>query len=48
VETEQRRNTPGAEIWWDVSVAEVSGDPVTQALRDEYERERSELQRFYY
>jgi 3D-(3,5/4)-trihydroxycyclohexane-1,2-dione acylhydrolase (decyclizing) len=41
------RPTPGSELWWDVSVAEVSRDAVTQKLRHEYEQERNS-QRFYY
>ena len=48
VETEKYRSLPGSEVWWDVAVAEVSQDPVTQKLRAEYERDRERLQRFHY
>jgi 3D-(3,5/4)-trihydroxycyclohexane-1,2-dione acylhydrolase (decyclizing) len=48
VETEKYRFLPGSEVWWDVAVAEVSQDPVTQKLRAEYERDRDRLQRFHY
>jgi 3D-(3,5/4)-trihydroxycyclohexane-1,2-dione acylhydrolase (decyclizing) len=48
VETEKYRSLPGSEVWWDVAVAEVSQDPVTQKLRAEYERDRDRLQRFHY
>jgi len=48
VETEKYRFLPGSEVWWDVAVAEVSQDPVTQKLRAEYERDRERLQRFHY
>ena len=48
VETEQGRYTPGSDLWWDVSVAEVSHDPVTQKLRQQYEEEVVQHQRFYY
>src|SRR5262245_16716580 len=48
VETEKYRFLPGSEVWWDVAVAEVSHDPVTQKLRAEYERDRDRLQRFHY
>ncbi|MDQ4082077.1 MAG: thiamine pyrophosphate-dependent enzyme, partial [Actinomycetota bacterium] len=47
-ETEPHRYLPASEVWWDVAPAEVSGDEVVQRLRAEYERERAELQRFYY
>jgi 3D-(3,5/4)-trihydroxycyclohexane-1,2-dione acylhydrolase (decyclizing) len=48
VETEKYRSLPGSNVWWDVAVAEVSQDPVTQKLRTEYERDRDRLQRFHY
>jgi len=48
VETEKYRSLPSSEVWWDVAVAEVSQDPVTQKLRAEYERDRDRLQRFHY
>jgi len=35
-------------IWWDVSVAEATNDTLTRSLRDQYEKERSELAKFYY
>jgi 3D-(3,5/4)-trihydroxycyclohexane-1,2-dione acylhydrolase (decyclizing) len=47
-ETSAKRYPPGSEMWWDVGVAEVSGDPVTTKLRRQYEQEVKELQRFYY
>ena len=46
--TEPHRMLPGANVWWDVAPSEVSGDPVVQELRAEYERDRERLQRFYY
>jgi 3D-(3,5/4)-trihydroxycyclohexane-1,2-dione acylhydrolase (decyclizing) len=48
VETEKYRSLPSSEVWWDVAVAEVSQNPVTQKLRAEYERDRDRLQRFHY
>lgn len=48
VETEKYRFLPGSGVWWDVAVAEVSNDPVTQKLRSEYESNRAKLQRFHY
>jgi 3D-(3,5/4)-trihydroxycyclohexane-1,2-dione acylhydrolase (decyclizing) len=48
VETEKHRYLPGGGVWWDVAVAEVSNDPVTQKLRAEYEQDRNRRQRFYY
>jgi 3D-(3,5/4)-trihydroxycyclohexane-1,2-dione acylhydrolase (decyclizing) len=47
-ETEPHRFLPGSNVWWDVAPAEASEDPVVQELRAEYERDRAELQRFYY
>ena len=47
VETEKYRSLPGSNVWWDVAVAEVSQDPITQKLRAEYERDRDRLQRFH-
>jgi 3D-(3,5/4)-trihydroxycyclohexane-1,2-dione acylhydrolase (decyclizing) len=48
VETSSERYPPGSDMWWDVGVAEVSGDPVTRKLRRQYAKEVSEHQRFYY
>ena len=48
VETEPGRFSPGSDLWWDVSVAEVSQDPLTQKLRKQYEKEVDQFQRFYY
>jgi len=48
VETEKYRSLPSSEVWWDVAVAEVSQDPVTQKLRAEYDHDRDRLQRFHY
>jgi 3D-(3,5/4)-trihydroxycyclohexane-1,2-dione acylhydrolase (decyclizing) len=48
VETEPYRFAPGSGVWWDVAVAEVSNDAVTQRLRAEYEKDRDALRRFYY
>jgi 3D-(3,5/4)-trihydroxycyclohexane-1,2-dione acylhydrolase (decyclizing) len=47
-ETEPHRYLPGSDVWWDVAPAEVSRDPEVRERRREYERERAELQRFYY
>jgi 3D-(3,5/4)-trihydroxycyclohexane-1,2-dione acylhydrolase (decyclizing) len=47
-ETEPHRYLPGSDVWWDVAPPEVSGEPEAQRARREYERERAELQRFYY
>jgi len=47
-ETEPHRYLPGSEVWWDVAPAEVSDEPEVRERRVEYERERAELQRFYY
>ena len=47
-ETEPHRYLPDSGAWWDVAPAEVSGDEVVRKLRADYERERAELQRFYY
>ena len=47
-ETEPHRYLPGSEVWWDVAPPEVSNEPEAQKARREYERERAELQRFYY
>jgi 3D-(3,5/4)-trihydroxycyclohexane-1,2-dione acylhydrolase (decyclizing) len=47
VETEKFRFLPPSGVWWDVAVAEVSNDPVTQNLRTEYESDRERLQRFH-
>ncbi|MDQ3669394.1 MAG: 3D-(3,5/4)-trihydroxycyclohexane-1,2-dione acylhydrolase (decyclizing) [Actinomycetota bacterium] len=47
-ETEPHRYLPDSGAWWDVAPAEVSGDELVRKLRADYERERAELQRFYY
>ena len=47
-ETEPHRYLPGSEVWWDVAPPEVSSEPEARERRREYERERAELQRFYY
>lgn len=47
-ETQPYQSPPDSGVWWDVAVAEVSGDPVTQNLREQYEQERAALQRFHY
>jgi 3D-(3,5/4)-trihydroxycyclohexane-1,2-dione acylhydrolase (decyclizing) len=48
VETEKQHYTPGSGVWWDISVAEVSGNRKTQKLRAEYEEGRRKFQRFHY
>jgi 3D-(3,5/4)-trihydroxycyclohexane-1,2-dione acylhydrolase (decyclizing) len=48
VETEKHRYLPGSGAWWDVAAAEVSNDPVTRKLREEYEQSREKLQRLHY
>ena len=45
---EKHRNLPPSGVWWDVAPSEVSGDPTVRDLREEYERDRDELQRFHY
>ena len=47
-ETDPCRATPGSDMWWDVSVAEVSKDPITRKLRKQYKQEQKQFQRFYY
>jgi 3D-(3,5/4)-trihydroxycyclohexane-1,2-dione acylhydrolase (decyclizing) len=47
-ETEPHRYLPGSDVWWDVAPAEVSSEPEVRERRREYEREKAELQRFYY
>jgi 3D-(3,5/4)-trihydroxycyclohexane-1,2-dione acylhydrolase (decyclizing) len=47
-ETEPHRYLPGSEVWWDVAPPEVSEEPEARQARRDYERERAELQRFYY
>jgi 3D-(3,5/4)-trihydroxycyclohexane-1,2-dione acylhydrolase (decyclizing) len=47
-ETEPHRYLPGSEVWWDVAPPEVSSEPEVRERRREYEKERAELQRFYY
>nr|WP_221242919.1 3D-(3,5/4)-trihydroxycyclohexane-1,2-dione acylhydrolase (decyclizing) [Conexibacter arvalis] len=46
-ETLPHVDLPGAGVWWDVAPSEVSGDPVVQRLRAEYEADRARLQRFH-
>ncbi len=48
VETQPYKSPPDSGVWWDVAVAEVSGDPVTQKLRAQYEQGRNALQKFHY
>jgi 3D-(3,5/4)-trihydroxycyclohexane-1,2-dione acylhydrolase (decyclizing) len=48
VETEKYRYTPGSDVWWDISAAEISNDPSTRKLRAEYEQGREAFQRFHY
>ena len=48
MEIEKHRYGPSSEVWWDVAVAEVTGDKVTKEARVEYEESRAKLQRFYY
>lgn len=43
VEVDREVRVPGYESWWDVPIAEVSGDPNVQAIRAQYEKDlRSE------
>ena len=46
--TEPYRFVPWSGVWWDIAAAEVSEDPVTQKLRQQYEQAREQWQRFYY
>jgi 3D-(3,5/4)-trihydroxycyclohexane-1,2-dione acylhydrolase (decyclizing) len=48
VETSDGHPALASGIWWDVSVAEVSQDRLTESLRKEYEQERLKLARLYY
>jgi 3D-(3,5/4)-trihydroxycyclohexane-1,2-dione acylhydrolase (decyclizing) len=48
VDTEPHRFLPGAGMWWDVAPSEVTGDAVTAGLRQEYEENRAELQKYHY
>jgi 3D-(3,5/4)-trihydroxycyclohexane-1,2-dione acylhydrolase (decyclizing) len=48
VETEKHRYIPGSGIWWDVAPAEVTNDPATKKLRQQYEKDRKQRQRFHY
>jgi len=48
VETQKQKFSPPSGVWWDVPVAEVSQDAVTQKLRHEYEEAKNHLQRFHY
>lgn len=47
VDVEPHRYLPDAGVWWDIPAAESSGDPETQARRQQYE-EGLPLQRFHY
>jgi 3D-(3,5/4)-trihydroxycyclohexane-1,2-dione acylhydrolase (decyclizing) len=47
-ETEPHRYLPESDVWWDVAPPEVSSEPEVRDRRREYEREKAELQRFYY
>ena len=47
-EVEKHRYSPDSGVWWDVAVAEVTEDEVTQEVRNRYEEEQEKLQRFYY
>ncbi len=47
-QTESHHYAPGAEMWWDVAPAEVSGDAKTQERRKAYEESRRKQQRFHY
>jgi len=46
-EGEPHRDLPDAGVWWDIAIAETSGDPATRALRAA-DRRRQARQRFYY
>ena len=48
VEVEKHRYLPDSGIWWDIAVSEATNDPVTRRLREEYEEDRDNLQRYYY
>jgi TPP-dependent trihydroxycyclohexane-1,2-dione (THcHDO) dehydratase len=39
---------PGSNTWWDVEVAEVTGDETTRNLRAEYEEYRDSRRRYHY
>ncbi len=47
-ETEKHRYLPGSNVWWDISVAGVTGNPVTRRLYQAHEKARRKLQRFHY
>ena len=47
-ETEKHHYLPDSGVWWDISSAEVSQDPVTQERRAEWEKVQKQLQRFHY
>jgi len=47
VEVDPEVGMPDSGMWWDIPVAEVSGDPVTRKLRAADERNRKQ-QRFHY
>jgi 3D-(3,5/4)-trihydroxycyclohexane-1,2-dione acylhydrolase (decyclizing) len=46
--TEPHRYVPASGLWWDVAAAEVSTDPVTQKIYEQFDAERKALQRLYY
>jgi 3D-(3,5/4)-trihydroxycyclohexane-1,2-dione acylhydrolase (decyclizing) len=46
VTSDRYRRAPGSDVWWDVAPAEVSSDPATVEVREEYERGRAQ-QRYY-
>jgi TPP-dependent trihydroxycyclohexane-1,2-dione (THcHDO) dehydratase len=46
-EVEKHRYSPDNGVWWDLAAAEGANDPVTQELRQAYEKARHK-QRFYY
>jgi 3D-(3,5/4)-trihydroxycyclohexane-1,2-dione acylhydrolase (decyclizing) len=47
-ETEPHRYLPGSGVWWDVAPAEVSERLNLGDIRQNYEKDRSALQRYYY
>jgi 3D-(3,5/4)-trihydroxycyclohexane-1,2-dione acylhydrolase (decyclizing) len=48
VKVEEHRYVPGSGIAWEVPPAEVTNDPVTSEIRQEYEEIFKKKQRFYY
>ena len=47
-ETEKHHYLPDSGVWWDISSAEISNDPVTQERRAAWEKVQKQLQRFHY